>query len=129
MTGPDDRWPPGDPIGYAEPAEPPIARRGRPRLTPVRVVLAIALVAAALVVAYGLVARDATQIPVLTAGVFLLALVFVLLALAGAWAAFSRARDGEGARALAYALLGGVAALLAAGSFASATILTLTLQK
>ncbi len=129
MTGPDDRWPPGDPIGYAEPPEPPPARRRGSRLTPVRVVLTIALVAAALVVAYGLVARDATQIPVLTAGVFLLGLVFILLALAGAWAAYSRARDGESARALGYALLGGLAALLAAGSFASATILTLTLQQ
>ena len=47
------------------------------------------------VVAYGLIARDATQVPMLTAGEFMTGIVFGLLALAGAWAAFSRAGTGR----------------------------------
>ncbi len=78
--------------------------------------------------AYGLLARDATQIPMLTAGEFISGIVFVLLALAGAWAAFDRARDGESGRAFIYALLGGICVLVAAGSFAAAIILSLTLR-
>jgi hypothetical protein len=135
MTQPSDR-------GYPTPHHPDeelypgadrsleTVRRWRgPRLTPLRVFLGIALLATMLVVGYGLLARDATQIPVLTAGEYTSGLVFVLLALAGAWASFSRARDGESGRALVYALLGGLSALLAAGSFAAAIILTLALGK
>ena len=73
--------------------------------------------------------RDASQMPALVVGQFLTGIVFVLLALAGAWAAFSRARDGEGFKALLYALLGGICVLLGAGSLAAAIILTLTLRK
>jgi len=101
---------------------------GRPRLTPLRVFLGIALIGSVAVIAYGLIARDATQIPVLTAGEFITAIVFALLALAGAWAAFSRARRGESGKALLYALLGGVAALLSASAFAGAIIQTLILS-
>jgi hypothetical protein len=136
MTQPSDRRYSGGPYPDAdtdaipgEPLEEAPRRRGRPRITPLRVFLGIALAASSLVVGYGLLARDATQIPVLTAGEFISGIVFVMLALAGAWAAFSRARDGESGRALVYALLGGVSALLAAGSIAAAIILTLTLDK
>ena len=111
----------------AEPEEPAVQRRRGRRLTPVRVTLAIALAVSAAVVGYGLLVRDATQMPVLTAGTFIIGIVFSLLALAGAWAAYRRAQEGSGGRALVYAVLGGVAALLAAGSFAGAIILTLTL--
>ena len=140
MTYDDDRpsappqWTP-EPYaagGLPEPEEPelaPAAGRRRPRLTPLRVTLAIALAGALAVVAYGLIARDATQIPMLTAGEFMTGITFALLALAGAWAAFSRARDGESGRALLYAVLGGVAALLAASAFAAATIQALILSR
>lgn len=111
----------------APPAQP--RRLPRPRITPVRAFLTIALVASSLVVAYGLIARDATQIPVLTAGVFISGIVLVMVALAGAWAAFSRAREGESGWALVYAVLGGLAAVVAAGAFATAIILTLALGK
>jgi hypothetical protein len=137
MTLPNDPWTAGPappaPEAYegasqdAEEAPEPVRRR--PRLTPLRVTLTIALAGALAVVAYGLIARDATQVPMLTAGEFMTGVVFGLLALAGAWAAFSRARDGESGRALLYAVLGGVAALMAAGAFAAATIQTLILSR
>jgi len=111
-----------------EAQEQPARRRRRRLLTPVRVTLGIALLVSAGVVGYGLLVRDATQMPVLTAGTFIIGIVFALLALAGAWAAYRRAQEGSGGRALIYAVLGGVAALLAAGSFAGAIILTLTLD-
>ncbi len=118
---------PPNPDGIESPEPTPRRKRGRP-LTPVRVTLGIALVASIGAVAYGLLARDATQIPVLTASGYMSGIVFVLLALAGAWAAYRRAQGGQGGRALVYAVLGGIAALLAAVAFAGAIILTLTLD-
>ena len=137
MTWPDDRRSSGQPQLPPDPYpgtgldtdEPPEPTRRRPRLTPLRVTLGVALLGALFVVVYGLVARDATQIPMLTAGEFMTGIVFGLLALAGAWAAFSRARDGESGRALVYAMLGGIAALLAAGAFAAAIIQALILSR
>ncbi len=122
----DDRGYPGPADSSEQPARQP--RRQR-RITPLRVTLGIALLVSLAVVGYGLVARDATQLPMLTAGEFISGIVFALLALAGAWAAYSRSRDGSPGRALVYAVMGGVAALLAAGSLAFAVILTLTLDK
>jgi hypothetical protein len=117
--------------GYRDQAEPPDwpARRPRRRrtITPLRVTLGVALLVSLGVVGYGVVARDATQLPVLTAGEFISGIVFALLALAGAWASYSRSREGSAGRALVYAVMGGIAALLAAGSLAFAIILTLTL--
>lgn len=135
MTEPNDRrylvddYPDrGDP-DPAEPPDWPARRPGRRRtITPLRVTLGIALVVSLGVVGYGLVARDATQLPVLTAGEFISGIVFALLALAGAWASYSRSREGSAGRALVYAVLGGIAALLAAASLAAAIILTLTLD-
>ncbi len=131
MTEPNQGRSAGEP--YQAPASaPPLDESEReprsPRLTPLRAFLGIALIASSAVVAYGLLARDATQIPMLTAGEFISGIVFVLLALAGAWAAFDRARDGESGRAFIYALLGGLCVLVAAGSFAAAIILSLTLR-
>ena len=45
--------------------------------------------------------------------------------MAGAYAAYRRASAGQQGRAFAYALLGGVAAVLAAVAFAAASILAL----
>jgi hypothetical protein len=129
---PETGFPDPDYPGYPGPSESPGAPLRRPRrqrrITPLRVVLGIALLASLGVVVYGLLARDATQLPMLTAGEFISGIVFALLALAGAWAAYSRSREGSTGRALMYAVMGGFAALLAAASLASAVILTLTLS-
>lgn len=107
--------PPRDPGAYIGPV----------RLTPTRVTLAIALVGSALFVAYGVFARDATQIPMMCAGFGVLGIVFTALALAGAIGTYRAAGEGLGGRAFALALLGGLAALIAAGSFATAVVLAL----
>jgi hypothetical protein len=98
---------------------------GMPRITPTRVTLAVAIGGSVLFVLYGIFARDATQIPVLSAGFAVLGLVFSALALAGVMATYRSAQDGEGGRAFGLALLGGLAALVAAGSLATAAVLAL----
>lgn len=95
------------------------------RVTALRTTLGIALLGSLLIVGYGVSVRDASQIPVLTAGMAISGLVFGLVALAGAYAAYRQAADGRSGRALVYAVLGGAAALLAAGSMAAAIILAL----
>ena len=137
MTTPNDRRYLGDPERYPDPYEPileppdepPPPEPRRRLITPLRVMLGLAVLGSIAVVGYGLLARDETQLPMMTAGVFVSGLTFVLLALAGAWAAYSRARDGSAGSALVYAFLGGIAALLAAAFFATAIVLLLTLGK
>lgn len=95
------------------------------RLTPNRVILALALIGSVVFVVYGLVTRDATQVPLLTTGLAILGIVFVALSLAGASHAYRAGADGHGGRAFALAVGGGLCALVAAGSLASAVILAL----
>jgi predicted histidine transporter YuiF (NhaC family) len=95
------------------------------RITPIRATLGIALCGALIVQIYGLTVRDSTQMPVLTAAEVINGAVFVALAIAGAYAAYRQGTGGRARQALLYALLGGVAALVAAGSFAAAVILAL----
>ena len=95
------------------------------RITPARVMLAVALVGSVLFVVYGVIVRDATQVPMLSAGFGVLGIVFSALALAGAVATFRAATEGRGGRAFAFALLGGGAAILAAACFSSAVVLAL----
>ena len=109
----------------ANAGRPPGPHVGPILITPTRVTLAIALGGSALFVAYGIVARDPTQIPMLSAGFAVLGIVFSALALAGAIGTYRTAQDGRGGRAFGLALLGGIAALIAAGSFATAAVLAL----
>ncbi len=118
----DPRWQarrPGERIRRSGPYLGPV------RLTPTRVTLAIALGGSALFIAYGIIVRDPTQIPLLSAGFAVFGIVFTALALAGAVETYRTARGGQGARAFGLALLGGIAALIAAGSFAIAAVLAL----
>lgn len=98
---------------------------GRVRLTPTRVTLAIALGGSTLFILYGLVARDASQIPTLCAGFAVYGIVFAALAFAGAIGTYRSARMGDAARSFTLALLGGIAAVAAAGSFGLAIVLAL----
>ena len=100
-------------------------RLGPVRVTAPRVTLAIALGGSALFVLYGIVVRDATQIPMLSAGFAVLGIVFSALGVGGAIGTYHTAQGGESGRAVGLALLGGIAALVAAGSFAVAAVLAL----
>lgn len=110
--------------GVAPPREPG-TYVGPIRLTPTRVTLAIALIGSGLFLAYGVFARDATQIPMMCAGFGVLGIVFSAFAVAGAIGTYQAGGEGDGGRAFGLALGGGVAALVAAGSFAAAVVLAL----
>ena len=119
----DRRWQATRP--GVSPPRPPGARIGPLELTATRAMLAVALVGSGLFVVYGLIARDATQIPVLCAGFGVFGIAFSALALAGAIGTYRAAGEGRSGRALVLAGLGGLAALIAAGSFALAVVLAL----
>ncbi|HEY6058856.1 MAG TPA: hypothetical protein VIV06_12555 [Candidatus Limnocylindrales bacterium] len=101
---------------------------GRVQVTPTRVTLAVALFGSLVFVLYSLTVRDASQIPMLAAGSGVLGLVFGALAVAGAVSTYRAGMIGEGGRAFAMALLGGLASLIAAGCFAAAAILSLLVR-
>jgi len=98
---------------------------GPVRVTPTRATLAIAFVGSAAFLFYALTVREATQIPMLSAGAAVLGLVFTALAVGGAITTYRAARAGAGGRAFAMALLGGIAAVIAFGCFSGAVILAL----
>jgi asparagine N-glycosylation enzyme membrane subunit Stt3 len=104
---------------------PPPRRRsiGRPRLTPTRFFLALALIGSVAYVAWALTVRDASQLPMLAAGAAVLGIVFAVTALAGAVEVVRAARRGQGGRSFLAALFGGIAAMIALGCFAAALVL------
>jgi hypothetical protein len=122
----NDRW-------QVSPRNPDGSRRevrvgphlGPIRLTPTRVTLGIALFGSAGFLAYSITVRDASQIPLLSSGAAVLGIVFAALAVAGVLATVQAGRDGQSGRAFVMAILGGVAAVIAAACFSSAAILAL----
>jgi len=92
-------------------------------ITPMTVLLVIALVGSFAYLLYALTVRDASQIPLMAAGLFVLGSVFVAIAGVGLVATWRSSIGGRDGRALAHALVGGVACLAAAGCFALAIIL------
>ena len=92
-------------------------------ITPTGVLLLVALIGSVAYFLYALTVREASQIPLLAAGLVVLGIVFVAIAVIGlraTWRSSVRGRDG---RAIAHALVGGFACLAAAGCFAGAIIL------
>jgi hypothetical protein len=117
-------------------ARPPTGSRGRGngphlgpvRITPTRVVLLVALVGSLAYLAFAITVRDASQIPMLSSGAAVLGIVFGALAVLGAVATYRAGVDGRSGQAFTLAVLGGVAAMIAAGCFAAAIVLGLVLQ-
>jgi len=114
-------------IERSEPA--PRARTGTfvgpIRITPARVLLAVAFVVSLAYSAYVVLRIEDNQIPLLTWGLVALGLslaTFALMSLRGIWRAASRARGGQ---SLALAIVGGLAALAAIGCFSIAALLVL----
>jgi hypothetical protein len=92
-------------------------RIGRLRLTPVTVVVGLALIGSALFILWVVAAIDEDQIPLLASGFVVMGASFTAIAIGsivGMWRAASRAHAG---RALVLAIVGGMAALAAIGCF------------
>jgi hypothetical protein len=103
--------------------------RGRGRLvTPIRLVIVVALIGSLAYLAYALTVRDTSQIPMLASGAAVLGIVFLILAVSGARGTVEAGRAGRGGKALVVAMLGGIAATIAFGCFAGAIVLALVQQ-
>jgi hypothetical protein len=120
---------------YAKPRRPPPYQdddpdpefepgvRGR-RISPVPVFFIVAVVGSIAYMAYVLTVREATQIPLLASGAVILAIVFAALAVfcvRSVWRA--GLERGNGGRTILTALVGGGAAIAAAGFAAGSIIL------
>lgn len=84
--------------------------------------LAVALVGALAFLGYALLVRDELQVPLLATGFLVLGLVLGAVAGSGGVATYRAAAEDRGGRAMALALVGGLAAVAAFGSLAAALI-------
>ena len=94
-------------------------------ITPMRVVLAIALVGSLLYLVFAITVRDASQIPMLASGAAVLGIVFAALAVGGLIECYRAGKANDGRRAMLMAVAGGVSAMISAGAFAAAMVLAL----
>ena len=120
---------PARPAGPARPERNsgPILRStgGRHLLTPFRIGIALAFFGSLVFIGIGIVNRNANQIPILVAGLAVLALTLGAVALACVVAVVRAGRDGRDATAFWAALAGGVATLGASGAAAAAWVMAL----
>jgi hypothetical protein len=96
---------------------------GGRRISPGVIFLAVAIVGSIAYMAYTVTVRDTSQIPLLASGAVVLAVVFAALAAYSLRAILRAGTDGRDGRALLLALVGGGAAMAAAGFAAGAIIL------
>ena len=100
------------------------SRKGR-RVSPLLVMLVIALIGSIAFLGYVITVRDPSQIPLLTAGGVALGIVFLAIAgylLRSTWRA---GVADQGGRAMGYAIAGGVSAIIGSFCIASGIILFL----
>ncbi len=92
------------------------------RITPTLVMVAIAVVGSVAFLAYALTVREATQIPLLAAGLAVLGIVFGALAVSGLVATYRAGADGRSMQAMGLAILGGIASVVSLLCFAGAIL-------
>jgi hypothetical protein len=110
-------------------AERRAAGRNRSPITPLRVVLLLAVVGAFAYVGYALLfVRDTSALPVLISGAVVLGIVFLALAVVGGRGTWRAGREGRTRDAWLQAIGGGIAAMIGFGSLAMAVIGLLVLQ-
>ena len=96
------------------------------RLTPVRLLLAIALGGSALFNALAiLVVRDAAQIPMLTSGLLVMGVVFAALAVGAAISMWRASQESRAGQAMLLAIGGGLCGIAAMGCLAGSVVLGL----
>jgi hypothetical protein len=101
-------------------------RIGPLRITPIRVVVALAFVGSLAFIAYAVLrVRDTTQIPMLSSGFAVLGLSLAAIAIGGLVGLWRAAADGRGGRAFLMSIIGGLMGLAAIGCFAAAVVLAL----
>ncbi len=121
----DRRRAPARPIQDTPGRAPETAHLGPIPITSTGILIVVALIGSLLYLLYAVTVRDASQIPLLASGAVVLGIVFAAIAFVGGRAAWRSSVGRHDARAFGHALVGGVAALIAAGCFAGAVILFL----
>lgn len=112
----------------SQPRQAPAATAGPgrgPRISPGVVIIAIALVGSIAYALFAITVRDSSQIPLLVSGAVVLGIVFTALAVYAARGVWRAGLDARNGRALLLGVVGGIAAIIAAGCFAGAIILSL----
>lgn len=100
-----------------------VPARGGRRISPGVIFLVVAIVGSIAYMGYTVTVRDTSQIPLLASGAIVLAVVFGALAAYSLRATWRAGEEGRGRWALLVALVGGGAAMAAAGFAAGAVIL------
>ena len=116
--------------GYGPPDAPATGRGrgphiGRIRLSPVRVMLLIALLGGLGFLAYAVLVRDQLQVPLMASGFAVIGLVFAAMAVLALAAVVRAGRAGRDGTAVMTALVGGLIAVAALMSLAGAVIMSL----
>jgi hypothetical protein len=111
------------PVRSARAGPAPMRPPGGRRISPGVIFLVIAIVGSIAYMAYTVTVRDTSQIPLLASGAVVLAVVFGALAAYSLRATWRAGTDGRDRRALLLSLVGGGAAIAAAGFAAGAIIL------
>jgi hypothetical protein len=111
-------------------ATPAPARRRGPHLgpvaiTPLRVMLLIALLGGLAFLVYAVLVRDQLQVPLMASGFAVIGLVFAAMAVLALVSVVRAGRDGRDGSAVVTALFGGLIAVAALMSLAGAVIMSL----
>jgi hypothetical protein len=93
------------------------------RITPIRVILVLAIVGSLGFGLYTVTVRDANQIPLLAAGLTVLGLVFGMLTIGGVVSTYRAGSDEQGVRAMFLAIGAGIASIITLGCLAGAILL------
>jgi len=109
----------------AEPPKESGLRVGPLAITPTGVLLTLALIGSVAYFLFALTVREASQIPLMAAGLVVLGIVFAAIAIVGLRATWRSSVGGHDGRAWAHALVGGFSCLAAAGCFSGAIILAM----
>jgi hypothetical protein len=124
MSGRSTRAAERRPAAPRRPATGPArAGEGGRRISPGVIFLVVAIIGSIIYMAYTVTVRDTSQIPLLASGAIVLAVVFAALAAYSLRATLRAGQDGRDGRAVLVALVGGGAAMAAAGFAAGAIIL------
>ena len=113
-----------------QPAAPAPGRRRGPHvgpvgISPLRVMLFVALLGGLAFLAYALLVRDQLQVPLMASGFAVIGLVFAAMAVLAVMSVIRSGRDGRDGMAVMTALFGGLIAVAAMMSLAAAVIMSL----
>ena len=99
------------------------------RLTPFRLVVAIAFLGSAAFIAYAVLrVRDTNQIPMMSSGFAVLGIALAAMALGAVIQLVRAANSGQSGRAMVLGIAGGIAGLAAIGCFTAAALFALLWQ-